>query len=708
MQLRSFQDEKFLAKMQAFKDEEGLLRIRTKLVDSDEKEDFKFPVLLPANDVVVKLIREEHKKAMHAGEIGELAENTPGLPTKDIPDSPVEDTDDSKVTMVLDFVFPPLPYNIALESTYPTPYVTTGLLPLILLSMVGQKHTPKTTKFVKPSYDYVIVGGGSAGSVVAARLAEKECVSVLLLEAGIPSPKSSDIPAAARSFIKTDIDWDYLTVPQEHTGNGLINNSVAWPSGKTIGGSGVINSMLNLRGNKHNYDDWAKQGAKGWSYDDVLPYFKKLEDNVNFDYVKNGYHGIGGPVTVSKPRYNSPLKRAVLEAALDKGYRVGDINGPNSTGFYDLQATMRNGQRCSAAKAYLVPNDFRLNLDIVPRAFVKKIVIENLQAKGVEFDFEGIPRFVKANKEVIMAAGTTNTAQLLMLSGIGPKEELEKHKIPVKADLPVGKNMQDHATSVVTFELNDDISTFGEKQVDKSNILEYVTSKSGPLTSVQGDNVIAFLKQKNHTGPADLPDIELYFLEGSVLLPETQLNIKPEYTQKVFEPYKNKPFYWCLSQHLHPKSRGTVTLRSTSPYDPPVIDPKYFSDSSDLDTIVDGMKQCKEFAESEPLKKIGSKPISTVYPGCENLVNDDDKYFRCMAQAIIITQNHQVGTAKMGDPTDPTTVVDPKLRVKNVKNLRVVDASVMPIIPGGNTNVPTMMVAEKASDIIKETIQCDI
>ncbi|GFT23859.1 glucose dehydrogenase [Nephila pilipes] len=610
--------------------------------------------------------------------------------------------------MVLDFVFPPLPYNLAEEASYQTPYVTTGLLPLILLSMVGQRHTPKTTRFIRPSYDYVIVGGGSAGSVVAARLAEEECVSVLVLEAGKSPPKSTDIPAVARSFVQTDIDWNYLTAPQEHTGKGLINNSLSWPSGKAIGGSGIINSMLNLRGNRHNYDDWAKQGAKGWSYDDVLPYFKKLEDNVNFDYVKNGYHGIDGPVTVSKPRYNSPLKRAVLEAALDKGYRVGDINGPHSTEFYDFQATMRNGQRCSAAKAYLVPNDYKTNLDIVPRAFVKKIVIDNLQAKGVEFDFEGIPRFVRANKEVIMAAGTTNTAQLLMLSGIGPKEELEKHKIPVKADLPVGKNLQDHASAFVTFELNGDISTFGEKQVDKSNILEYVTSKSGPLTSAAGADSIAFLKQKNHTGPADLPDVELYFLEGSYLLTKTQLNIKPEYIQQVFEPYKDKTIYWCLTQYLHPKSRGTVTLRSASPYDPPVIDPKYFSDPSDLDTLVDGMKQCKEFSESEPFKKIGTKLISTVYPGCENLVNDDDKYFRCVAEAIIVTQNHQVGTAKMGDPTDPTTVVDPKLRVKNVKNLRVVDASIMPIIPGGNTNVPTMMVAEKASDIIKETIQCDI
>ncbi|GFX78875.1 glucose dehydrogenase [Trichonephila clavipes] len=186
--------------------------------------------------------------------------------------------------------------------------------------------------------------------------------------------------------------------------------------------------MLYLRGNKHNYDDWANEGATGWSYEDVLPYFKKAEDNVNFEYVKNGYHGTDGPETVSKPRYDPPLKLAVLETAVRRGYRVGDINGPNSTGFYNFQALIRNGQRCSAAKAYLAPVDYRTNLDIVAEAFVKKIVIENRQAKGVEFEFEGVPMIVRANKEVIMSAGTINTAQLLMLSGIGPKEELKKHK----------------------------------------------------------------------------------------------------------------------------------------------------------------------------------------------------------------------------------------------------------------------------------------
>ncbi|GFU68944.1 glucose dehydrogenase [Trichonephila clavipes] len=220
----------------------------------------------------------------------------------------------------------------------------------------------------------------------------------------------------------TRMDW-----PAYSPDLNPIEHSVAWPSGKTIGGSGVINGMLNLRGNKKNYDDWAANGAHGWSYDAVLRYFKKLEDNTNAEYVKNGYHGTGGPVTVSKPLYDSELKAAVLEAAKDKGYRIGDINGPDATGFYDFQATMRAGQRCSAAKAYLAPNDHKENLDIVSGAFVKKIIINSFQALGVVYDFKGKTREVRAYKEVIVSAGTVNTAQLLMLSGIGPSEELAKH-----------------------------------------------------------------------------------------------------------------------------------------------------------------------------------------------------------------------------------------------------------------------------------------
>ena len=600
-----------------------------------------------------------------------------------------------------------MPYNLTFEASYPTPYASSpSLLYLILLSMSSQRHTPATKTSIKDNYDYVIVGGGVAGSVVAARLSEKSCVSVLLLEAGKPPPKVSDIPTAARSFIQSDIDWNYSTAPQQHAGAGHINRTIAWPSGKTIGGSSVINAMLNVRGNKKNYNDWAAQGATGWSYNEVLEYFKKLEDNANPEYVANGYHGVNGPVTVSRPEYDAELKSAAFKAARSLGYNVIDSNGPRQTGFYDLQALIRKGQRCSAAKAYLVPNDHRHNLDIVAEAFVTKIIIENNSAVGVKFNFKGRTREVRARREVIMSAGAINTAQLLMLSGIGPKEELEKHDIPVLADLPVGKNLQDHWAAILNFELSENITQFEDKQKDNSSIWNYIHSKKGPLTSVQGVNTIAFLDKNGPNSTDDYPDYQLYFWEGALGPPESQLRIKPEYFKAIYEPYRGKPFYMCLSQILHPKGRGEVTLQSANPYDPPIIDPKYYSNSDDLDIVVAGMKKCKEFALTPELKQIGAKPFSTVVPGCEDVLENDDEYFRCVASSIVITLNHQVSTAKMGNPMDPETVVDPKLRVKNINNLRVVDASVMPLIPSGNTNVPTLMVAEKASDLIKETITC--
>ncbi|KAF8782850.1 glucose dehydrogenase [FAD, quinone]-like [Argiope bruennichi] len=598
-------------------------------------------------------------------------------------------------------------FDLIREYNYPTPYAASPLLPFILLAMAGQKHSPKTTTNIKEEYDYIVVGSGSAGSVVASRLSERNCVSILLLEAGKSPPRLSDLPVINHYLIKTDLDWNFYTTPQVYAGRGLINQTLSLSAGKAIGGTSIINGLQSARGNRKDYNDWAAQGAIGWSYEEVLPYFKKLENNTDPEFVKNGYHGTDGPVTMSKPMYDSELKFAVIEAAKQMGYDFLDSNGPKQKGFYDLQATIRNGQRCSAAKAYLVPNDYKENLDIVENAFVKKVIIEDGQARGVEFDFTGSSWKVMARKEVILSAGTINSAKLLMLSGIGPKEELQKHNISVVADLPVGRNLQEHFGSMLNFELSDKIEPFSQKLRKESNILEYLNLKTGILTSVYGVTNIAFLNTLDAKDPNDLPEFELYFGEGAPEIVKYKLMISKQYHKAIYGPYVDKPFYWCLAQVLHPKSRGYVTLRSNDPYDPPIVNPNYFSHPYDLDIIVAGMKKCKEIGTSDPLVKIGSKLFSSIFPGCEDFVGDDDKYFRCMAKSILITSSHPVGTVKMGDPKDPSTVLDPRLRVKSIRNLRVVDASVMPKSPSGNTHVPTMMIGEKASDMIKESIHCD-
>ncbi|KAF8781567.1 Glucose dehydrogenase like protein [Argiope bruennichi] len=280
------------------------------------------------------------------------------------------------------------------------------------------------------------------------------------------------------------------------------------------------------------------------------------------------------------------------------------------------------------------------------------------------------------------------------------------NKIPVIADLPVGNNFQDHCASFVPFTIDPQIPTVKQRLENPANIKEYIINRSGPLASAEFVNSLLFMNARPVAPNVDFPDYLLYFFEVPKEVPEKQAGLKPEIYKAIFGPYENSTMVLCMSQILQPKSRGTVRLKSTNPYDSPAIDPNYFENPQDRKIIVEGMKTCQKIIMSEPMKKIGAKPFETVAPGCEPFVRDPDKYFTCITKGAVLTINHQVGTAKMGDPRDPTTVVDPLLRVKGIKGLRVVDASIMPIVPSGNTNVPTIMVAEKAADIIKETIEC--
>ncbi|CAL1262831.1 unnamed protein product [Larinioides sclopetarius] len=595
--------------------------------------------------------------------------------------------------------------DLAAERASPTPLANSPLLPLLLISLATQRNAPKEATSIRDEYDYIVVGAGSAGSVVASRLSEKPCVRVLLLEAGgKKAPLLNDVPALGRFFWNTDIDWQFKTVPQKHAAFFHKNRQVVWPSGKGLGGSSLLNAMLYVRGNPKDYDDWEAQGAKGWSYKDVFPYFLKLEDNKDPDYLINGFHASGGPITAEKPRYEGELKNPIREAAQQLGYKVLDSNAKRQTGFNDYQGSLRNGQRCSTAKGYLVPAENRTNLDIVGGAYARKVLFEGTRAVGVQFDYKNSIYKVKARREVIMSAGTTNTAQLLMLSGIGPRKHLQKFNIPVIADLPVGDNFQDHQGFPMPFVL--DAKPLKEKLNDPDSIKEYINYRTGPLASPEMVSAMAFLDGKAVSPEEDYPDHELYFLELSKEIAKEQVGLNSIIYRSIFFPYENGPMFVCVSHLLHPKSKGTVRLQSSNPYDPPLIDPNYFDDRADVKAIVKGMETCRKIGLSKPMKKAGVRPFSTVLPMITNWIPNLKRYFTHLARSVVITLSHQVGTAKMGDPEDPTTVVDPQLRVKGIQGLRVVDASVMPIVPSGNTNIPTIMVAEKASDIIKETISC--
>ncbi|GFY37959.1 glucose dehydrogenase [Trichonephila inaurata madagascariensis] len=583
------------------------------------------------------------------------------------------------------------------ERVYPTPFSLSPLFPMLMLSLATERQSPITRTSFQSEYDYIIVGAGAAGSVVASRLSEIPCVSVLLLEAGQKPPKVTEIPAAAGSFIMSDLDWKYRTVPQRHTGSALIDRRVILPCGRTLGGGSTVNALVMSRGNRKNYDEWAKLGAQGWG----ILFNTKIGKTIVILW-----HGIGGPITVERQNYQPEVKAAIVDSASELGYKFVDVNGPTQHGFYDFQATLRKGKRCSTAKGYLVPSENRTNLHILSRAMVTKVLFEKKQAVGVEFDFRGKRHHVAARREVIVSAGAINTAKLLMISGIGPMNELERLRIPVVADLPVGRNLQEHPAGFVAFELDESVELLHKRLFDEENISKYIKDRSGPLAYSSGISLIAFLSN-NSTGEAkDITDHELYFLELPALAAKLRVGFTPKAYQQVFGPYEKKPILVCLSQILHPKSRGFVRLRTNSPYDFPDIDPNYLDDPQDLKDVVEGLKTCVKILQAPPMSKVGARMFNTSFPGCEGFMDDLEVFLKCLTRAAVMSLSHPVGTAKMGDPRDPSTVVDPELRVKTVERLRVIDSSVMPTIVWGNTNVPTIMIAEKASDMIKRTIHC--
>ncbi|KAG8178924.1 hypothetical protein JTE90_014130 [Oedothorax gibbosus] len=595
--------------------------------------------------------------------------------------------------------------DFARNNAYDSPVQNNPVLPLLLAILASQRNSPKVSESLRhKEYDYIIVGAGSAGSVVASRLSEILCVNVLLLEAGPTPPLLNDVPVLSRNFWGTDIDWNYRTVPQKHSGFGLVNRQVVWPSGKGLGGSSLLNAMIYVRGNTKNYDDWAAHGAVGWSWSDVKPYFLKLEDNTDQEYLSDGYHVVGGPISVQKPRYQADFKKPLIQSAQQLGYKIVDVNGPSQIGFYDLQTNLRNGQRCSTAKGYLVPAENRTNLDILVNAYVRKVVIENGVAVGVQFDYKKETYTVKAKREVIVSAGAVNTAKVLQLSGIGPRQFLESLNIQVHADLHVGDNFHDHCCCPVPFQQSPVIQDIYKKGLQPSTFFEYRQNKTGVFTSVQGISMVSFLNNPYPEDP-DIPDYQHYYVEIPHEYAKKQFGCTKQVYDGTYGPYTNSSMFICLAQILHTKSRGTVRISSNNPYDPPLIDPNYYEDPRDVRDIVNAIKTCIRVATAPPMVQgVGATFLNNLVPGCEK--KSGDAYIECFARSIVTSNSHPVGTAKMGDPDDPYTVVDPELRVQGIKNLRVVDASIMPTVPTGNTNMPTIMIGEKASDMIKSGIRC--
>ncbi|XP_044272488.1 glucose dehydrogenase [FAD, quinone] [Tribolium madens] len=572
----------------------------------------------------------------------------------------------------------------------------------------GASDITDTTNFRK-SYDFVIVGAGSGGCVVANRLSENPNWSVLLLEAGDDENFLTDVPLIASLQTITSYNWGYKSERLKTACLGLIDGRCNMPRGKALGGTSVINFLLYTRGTKLDFDQWENLGNRGWNYDQVLPYFIKSENCTKCREIDGKYHGKSGYLSVEHPGYESPLVKLFIKSGEDLGYQNNDPNAPYGLGFSKVLATMRNGMRCSASKAFLKPVLHRPNLHISIKTRVTKILIDpnTKQAYGVEFLKNRRKFTVLVKKEVILSAGSINSPHLLMLSGVGPQKDLTRVGIPVLQNLKVGYNLQDHmAMSALVFFVNESITVSDRGVQNPVDIFNYVFNGRGPYTIPGGAEALAFVQTK-YAKVGDYPDIELVLgagaLNGDVYGSlRSLLGIPRSLFERVYAPHAYKPAFSIAPVLMRPKSRGRVVIKDGNPLHWPKLIPNYFEDEEDVQTMVEGIKMAITITQSRYFQKYNITMITTPFPGCENVPFGTDAYWACAVRHVATTLGHQVGTCKMGPFSDPDAVVDEQLKVYGIKGLRVVDGSIMPNVVAGHTNAVIMMIGEKASDMIKQ------
>ena len=533
-------------------------------------------------------------------------------------------------------------------------------------------------------FDHIVVGAGSAGCVIANRLTGDAGRTVLLVEAGgrDRSPLVRLPMLMGRLFNSGIYNWNYHTEPVP-TLNG---RSIFWPRGKVLGGSSTINGMIYVRGNRLDYDSWAQSGLRGWSYDDVLPAFRRSEAHVQR---RDEFHGADGELTVCKARGSNPLFDTFIEAGSQAGYPMNpDFNGSAQSGFGRFDFTIRRGKRWSAASAFLRPAEDRPNLSLATDSLVRRIVIEGRRATGIEIERGGRRQFLRARKSVVLSAGAVNSPQILMLSGIGPGKELRKHGIDVLLELEgVGSNLQDHVDCVLAWECPKPVTLYRDLRADRlaMSVAEGMLFGTGIATTFPYE-AGAFVESREGLAA---PDLQLHFMPA--LEKSANLHFPNPFRRGPVEA--NHGFSIRVGP-LIPESKGTISLRSKSPRDAPRIAPNYLSSKADIDRLISGIRIVRKVIGQRAFDAFRGQEMQ---PG-PKLESEEDltEWLRSSA----MTTFHPVGTCRMGD--GPAAVVDQRLKVHGVEGMRIADASVMPIITSGNTNAPTIMIGERVAEFIME------
>lgn len=543
------------------------------------------------------------------------------------------------------------------------------------------------TKAENREFDYVVIGAGSAGCVLANRLSADPSVSVLILEAGSRDRNPLfRLPMLMGKLMHSGLyNWHYHTEPEPE----LNGRRIYWPRGKALGGSSTINGMIYVRGNRHDYDRWAQMGLDGWSYEKVLPAFRRSESHIERN---DEFHGKSGELTVCRARSTNVLFDLFVKAGVEAGYRFNDdFNGAEQEGFGRYDFTIKKGKRWSTSRAFLYPALKRKNLLVETGALTERIVVNGGRATSVEYIVAGQRRRAYARREIVLSAGAVNSPQILLLSGIGPAEEIRRHGLTVVHELPgVGRNLQDHVDSVLAYECPKPVSLYRDLRVDRLtvSILQASLMGTGVATTFPYEGG-AFMKSRPGL---EAPDIQAHFMPA--LEKTANLHWPNPFARKSNDASHG---FSIRVGPVNPESRGSITLRSASPADPPVIRANYLSAQHDRDVMLAAIRMMRTVIGQKSLDGHRSREIS---PGAE--VSTDADLLAWLRENALTTL-HPVGTCKMGN--DKAAVVDARLKLHGIEGLRVADASVMPLITSGNTNAPTIMIAERAAHFISGTLQ---